>query len=101
MLPGSDSPLRTPRDPAFEHRLVGSVACGPSNDVDASAGGDAKANEYGGMNALARYPRARECGEKVNVAPRLMLDPVDERLAMMVDQVSKGATSERCEAGAR
>ena len=66
-----------------------------------SAGGDAKANEYGGMNALARYPRARECGEKVNVAPRLMLDPVDERLGMMVDQVSKGATSEGREAGAR
>ena len=53
------------------------------------------------MNALASYPRARECGKKVNVAPRLMLDPVDERLAMMVDQVSKSAASEGCEAGAR
>lgn len=89
--------LRPSRYPALEHRLVGRVTLRLPNDLDASARGEAETTQHVGIDALARYPRVRQCREKVNVAPRLTLDPVDERRAMIVDEMGKGTTAERWE----
>ena len=87
------------RNPSFEHGLVDGIALRAPRDVNPSAGCNAKANQQAGVNAFARDPGARQCGSKVDVAPRLTLDPVDERRAMMVEQMRKGPTPEGWEVG--
>ena len=87
------------RNPCFEHGLVDGIALLPPRDVNASARGEAKTNQHGWVNAFARHPRTRQRGSKVDVAQRLPLDPVDERLTMVVEQVRNDATPEGWEVG--
>jgi hypothetical protein len=97
----ADGTRRLSRNPSFEHGLVDAVAFRAPADVNPSARGNAKANQHGWVNAFARQPRARQCRPKVDVARRLTLDPVDERRAMVVDEMRQGATAEGWEVGLR
>src|SRR5688572_4118751 len=94
------TPVRTPHYPALEHRRVPGVALRPCHDLDASARSEAEASQSLRIQVLTVYPRVRQRAEKIHVAPRLKLDPIDERCPMMVDQMGKRAAAEQWEVGA-
>jgi hypothetical protein len=84
-----------PRTPSFEHDLVDGIALCTPRDVNPSTGGDAKPNQQGWVNAFAHHPGIRQRAPKVDVVQRLTLDPVNDRLAVIIDKMREGATTER------
>jgi hypothetical protein len=79
------------RHRALEHLLVSRVVSRWSDDVDASARGDSKADQYGGVHARAVYPGVRKGVEIASISLPLTLDPVDERLAVVVHEMGERA----------